>query len=46
MKDANDDHVLVPSSFGEVLQVNKWGKCFYSTMRDIMEITYRRTFHL
>ena len=47
MKDVNyDDDMLVLSSSGEVLQVNERGKCFYNTMRDIVERTYRRTFHL
>ena len=38
--------MLVLSSFGEVLQLNERGKYFYSAMRDILEITYRRTLHL
>ena len=46
MKDVNDDNTLVLSSSGEVLQVNERGKCFYNTMRDIVERTYRCTFHL
>jgi hypothetical protein len=29
-----------------VLEVNERGKNFYKTMRDIVERTYRRTFHL
>ena len=46
IKDVNDDETLVLGSTGEVLQVNERGKCFYNTMRDIVERTYRRTFHL
>ena len=46
MKHVNDDDILVLSSSREVLQVNKRGKCFYNTMRDPVEITYRCTFHL
>ena len=46
MKDANDDDTLILSSFGEVLQVNERRKYFYNTMRDIVERTYIRTFHL
>ena len=46
MKDVNDDDTLVLSSYGEMLQVNKRGKCFYNTMWDIVEIIYRCTFHL
>jgi hypothetical protein len=29
-----------------VLEINQRGENFYITMRDIMERTYRRTFHL
>ena len=46
MKDLNDDDMLFLSSSEEVLQVNKRGKCFYNTMRDTVERTYKRTFHL
>lgn len=46
MKNVNDDDMLVRNSSGEVLQVNKRDKCSYNTMRDIMEWTYRHTFHL
>ena len=46
IKDVNEYDTLVLSSAGEVLQVNERGKCFYETLRDIVEITYRRTFHL
>ena len=46
MKDVNDDDTLVHTSSGEVLQVNERGKCFYNTMRDTVERTYRHTFHL
>ena len=45
MKDVNDDDMLVFSSSRDVLQVNERGKCFYNTMRDMVERTYRRTFH-
>jgi hypothetical protein len=37
---------LVLGSFGVVLEVNERGKLFYKTLRDIMEIMYRHTFHL
>ena len=47
MKDLNyDDDMLVLSSSREVLQVNERGKCFHNTMRGIVKITYRHTFHL
>ena len=47
MKDVNyDDDTLVLSSSGEGLQVNERGKCFYNTVRDIVEGTYRHNFHL
>ena len=46
MKDVNDDDMLVLSSFEEVLQVNESGKCFYNTMKNIVEGTYRHTFQL
>lgn len=46
MKDLNDDDTLVLSSSREVLQFNERGNCFYNTMRDIVERTYRHTFHL
>ena len=45
MDDANDDQ-LVLSSFRVVLEVNRRGKQFYNNMRDIVERTYRHTFHL
>ena len=45
MDDLNDDE-LVLSSFGVVLEVNERGKNFYKIMRDIVERTYRCTFHL
>ena len=37
---------LVLSSSGVVLEVNRRGKDFYNTMRDIVERTYICTFHL
>ena len=40
VKNVNNDETLVLSSFGEVLEVNERGKCFYKTMRDIVEIKY------
>ena len=46
MKDANDDNNLVISSSRVVLEVNDGGKLFYRTLRDIVEIAYRCTFHL
>jgi hypothetical protein len=46
MKDVNDDDNLVISSSGVVLEVNERGKLFYKTLRDILEITYKHTFHL
>ena len=46
VKDVNDDETLVLNLAGEVLQVNERVKCFYNIMRDIVERTYRRTFHL
>jgi len=45
MKDVNDDD-LVLSSSGVMLEVNKRGNVFYKTMRDLVEITYKCTFHL
>ena len=45
IEDVNDDE-LVLSSFGVVLKVSERGENFYKTMRDIVEQTYRRTFHL
>ena len=42
MKDVNDDDdTLVFSSSKELLQVKENNKCFYNTMRGIVEITYR-----
>ena len=46
MNDVNKDETLVLSSVGEVLQVNKRAKCFYQTLRNIVERTYRHTLHL
>ena len=47
MKDVNyDDDMLVLSSSREVLQVNQREKCFYNTIRDIVERTFMQTFHL
>ena len=46
IKDVNDDETLVLSSSGEVLEVNEREKCFYNTIRDIVENTYKHTFHL
>ena len=46
LKDLNHDETLVLSSFREVFQVNKWGIFFYKTMMNIVERTYRHTFHL
>ena len=46
MKDVNDDGMSILSSYGEVLQVNERGKYLYNTMRDIVERTYKHTFHL
>ena len=46
MKNVDGDDTLVLSSFGEVMQVNERGECFYNTMRDIVERTYRRSFQL
>ena len=47
VKDVNyEDYMLVFSSTGEVLQVNQRGGCFYKTLRNIMERTYRRTYDL
>ena len=40
VKDVNDDEMFVLISFGEVLEVNERGKCFYKTMREIVERTY------
>jgi hypothetical protein len=39
-KGINDDKTLVLISSIEVLEVNGKGKCFYKTMRDIVERTY------
>jgi hypothetical protein len=46
VKDVNDDHSLVINSYGVVLEVNARGKMFYIYLRDIVERTYRRNFHL
>jgi hypothetical protein len=46
LKDVKDDDNLVISSTGVVLEVNERGKLFYKTLRDIVERTYRHTFHL
>ena len=45
MEYANDDQ-LVLSSSGVVLEVNRRGKEFNNTMRDIVERTYKCYFHL
>ena len=45
IEDVNDDE-LVLSSSGVVLEVNERGIDFYKTMRNIVEQTYKRTFHL
>ena len=45
MEYSNDDQ-LVLSSSGVVLEVNRREKQFYNTMRDKVERTYMRTFHL
>ena len=45
MEDANDDE-LVSSSSRVALEVNRRGKEFFKTMRDIVETTYRHTFNL
>ena len=44
MEDANDDQ-LVLISYGVVLEVNRSGKEYYNTMRDIVEITYISILH-
>jgi len=41
-----NDNDLVLSSSRVVLEVNEKGKLFYRTLRDIVERTYRHTFHL
>jgi hypothetical protein len=46
MKYVNDDDILVPSSSRVVLEVNERDNFFYRTLRDIVERTYRHTFHL
>jgi hypothetical protein len=46
VEDVNDDDGLVISSFGVVLDVNERGKMFYRALRDMVEIMYRRHFHL
>ena len=45
MEDANDDQ-LVLNSFGVLMEINRMCKEFYNTLRDIVERTCRRTFHL
>jgi hypothetical protein len=45
IEDVNDDE-LVLSSSGVVLEVNERGENVYKTMMDIVERTYKRTFHL
>ena len=45
MKDVNDDDMVLSSS-RVVLVVNERDNFFYKTMRDIVERTYRHTFHL
>lgn len=44
MEHVNDDE-LVLSSSGVVLKVNKREFFFYKTMRDLVERTYKRSFH-
>ena len=46
MKDVYDNDTQGHNSSREVLQSKKRAKCFYNTMRDIVERTYRCTFHL
>jgi hypothetical protein len=46
LKDVNDYGVSVIISFGLELEFNERGKLFYVTFRDIVERTYRLTFHL
>ena len=46
VKGVKEDEMLVLSSIGEALQVNKRGKYFYKTLRDIVERSYRCTFHI
>ena len=46
IKHVNDDETLVLSSTEVVLEVNERGNFFYKTMRDLVERTYRHTFHL
>jgi hypothetical protein len=45
LKDVKDDYNLVINSTGVLLEVNERGKLFYKTFRDIVERTYRHTFH-
>ena len=45
MEDANDDQ-LVLISYGVVLEVNRRGKEYYNTMRDIAERMHICTFHI
>ena len=45
IEDVNDDE-LVLSSSRVVLEINQRGEFFNRTMRDIVEQTYRRIFHL
>ena len=48
VKDVNDDDGddLFMNSCGVVLEVNERGKMFYRALRDMVEIMYRRHFHL
>jgi plasmid rolling circle replication initiator protein Rep len=45
-KDLSDDDDLVISSYRVALEVNERGNMFYKALRDIVENTYRRHFHL
>ena len=46
VKDVNDDETPVLNSSKDMLEVNERGKCFYKTIANIVERTYRCTFHL
>ena len=45
IRDINDDELVLNSS-GVVLEVNAMREFFYKTMRNIVERTYKRNFHL
>ena len=45
-KDVNDVETSALNSSKEVLEANERGKCFFKTMKDIVERTYKHTFHL